>query len=145
MGLRIDETRQPNTQCLPATAKEHATGGFSQALAQAEKLQRQELVHFLARLDTQGRKLAESLSLADLQDFRQLVKSFLRSTLGQSRSLTEETVWDFRGRPKIMARVARIDQALEELGRQVLKDHAAPLDILAKIDEIRGLIVDLTA
>jgi uncharacterized protein YaaR (DUF327 family) len=44
-----------------------------------------------------------------------------------------------------MARVTKINQVLEELGTQVLESQQEPLKILAKIDEIRGLILDLFA
>jgi uncharacterized protein YaaR (DUF327 family) len=59
--------------------------------------------------------------------------------------MQEETLWDYRGQPKVMARVTKIDKALEELGEQMLSTQAEPLKILAKIDEIKGLILDLFA
>ena len=74
-----------------------------------------------------------------------MVKSFLRSTFGQSRALQESSFWDYQGRPKILAKVTKVDQELEDLGRKVLDEQAKPMDLLAKIDEIRGLIIDLLA
>lgn len=144
MSMRIERTGQ-------TTANEHANSksslageaDFRQALAKTQRMQEQELAQFLAKLSDQGQKLSKSLSLSDLADFRSLVKSFLRSTFGQSRQLQEETFWDYGGRPKVMARISRIDHALEELGRKVLTEQDKPLEILKKIDEIRGLIVDL--
>jgi uncharacterized protein YaaR (DUF327 family) len=44
-----------------------------------------------------------------------------------------------------MVRVTKINQALEELGTQVLESQQEALKILAKIDEIKGLILDLFA
>jgi uncharacterized protein YaaR (DUF327 family) len=44
-----------------------------------------------------------------------------------------------------MARVTKINKALEELGQQVLSSQAEQLKILDKIGEIRGLIIDLFA
>ena len=118
---------------------------FSGVLSQTQKIKRQELQTFLNRLETQGKKLAQSLSIRDLKDFRDMVKSFLRSTFGQSRKMQEDSSWDSQGRPKVMARIAKIDQSLDELGKQLLNQQAKPLEVLTKIDEIRGLIVDLFA
>lgn len=146
MAFRIDSTHPASIHSPDSASSQEKTAvEFSQTLTQTQKLQQKELEDFLARLNAQGAKLAKSLSLRDLSDFKDMVKGFLRSTLGQSRKLQEESFWDFRGRPKVMARVSKIDQSLEELGRQVLSEQAKPLDILAKIDEIRGLIVDLYA
>ena len=145
MSFRIDPNQRLTAGSLESQAVEKNTPGFGQALAQVQKLQKQELQDFLDRLDSLGQNLARTRSLADLAEFKDLVKSFLRSTFGQSRRLHEENHWDFRGRPKVFARVTHIDTALEELGRKVLSEQAKPLDILAQIDEIRGLIVDLFA
>jgi uncharacterized protein YaaR (DUF327 family) len=144
MSIRVNHSDQSQTLNLPkAISAEKKQTNFSNILAHTEQLQRQELENFLKKLDSQGRKLAESMAIQDLIDFKNLIKRFLKSTLGQSRSMQEETLWDFRGQPKIMARVTRIDKALEELAEQVLSSQKEPLDILAKIDEIRGLIIDL--
>ncbi|MHB1650923.1 MAG: YaaR family protein [Desulfitobacteriaceae bacterium] len=146
MAFRIDPAFHPNQAAIDnPTPTEKTSAGFDQALTQVQKLQRKEFEDFLSRLGVQGEKLAKSLSVRDLADFKEMVKGFLRSTLGQSRKMQEESFWDFHGRPKVMSRVAHIDQALEELGRKVLTEQDKPLEILSKIDEIRGLLVDLFA
>lgn len=146
MAFRIDPSHHPNQPALDSSiSSEKTSPGFGQTFAQVQKLQKKEFEDFLARLNIQGEKLAKSLSLRDLADFKTMVRGFLRSTLGQSRKMQEESFWDFRGRPKVMSRISHIDQALEDLGRQVLSEQAKPLDILAKIDEIRGMLIDLYA
>jgi len=146
MALRIDAPHPPNNaSILDSQSSLEKSSDFSGVLSQTQKIKRIELQTFLDRLGTQGKKLAESLSLRDLKDFRDMVKSFLRSTFGQSRKMQEESSWDSQGRPKVMARIAKIDQTLEALGKQLLDQQANPLEVLTKIDEIRGLIVDLFA
>lgn len=145
MSIRINSPHQPP----PASSDSHSPlerhSDFSGILSKTQKIQRIELQSFLDRLETQGKKLKESLSIRDLRDFRDMIKSFLRSTFGQSRQMQEDTSWDYQGRPKVMTRIGKIDQALDELGKQLLDQQAKPLEILTKIDEIRGLIVDLFA
>lgn len=143
MPLRIDGTTQSESLTRSSSASPRGDLDFTQTLGQAQHLQRKELQDFLKQFDSKGKALAQNFSLADLTDFKTMVQSFLRSTFGQSRQLTEETFWDFRGRPKVLARIHQIDQSLEDLGKQVLETHSKPLEILDKIDEIRGLIVDL--
>lgn len=146
MSLRVNNSGQPkalNIEVQPNSEKRGTE--FNNILAHTKQLQSQELEIFLKRLNVQGQKLAETLSVHDLVDFKNMVKSFLKSTLGKSRTMQEETIWDFRGQPKIMARVTKIDRALEELGEQILSSQTEPLKILAKIDEIKGLIIDLFA
>lgn len=148
MSLRINNAksgsplnRESEVQSISAKNKTN----FKSMLTHTQNAYDKELSSFITQIDLKGKKLAESLSLKDLLEFKNMVKSFLKSTLGQSRSMQEESLWDFRGQPKIMARVTKINQALEELGNQVLQTQQEPLKILAKIDEIKGLILDLFA
>ncbi|EHQ91643.1 YaaR family protein [Desulfosporosinus youngiae] len=145
MSLRINTPPQTLSPSHDSQNTPEHSGDFSGVLSQTQKIQRLELQTFLNKLETQGKKLAHSLSIRDLKDFRDMVKSFLRSTFGQSRKMQEDTSWDYQGRPKVMARIGKIDQALDELGKQLLEQQAKPLEVLTKIDEIRGLIVDLFA
>lgn len=145
MSLRIDTPHQIPVHNLDSQSSLNQSNEFSEILSQSQKIQRLELQSFLGHLETQGKKLSETLSLRDLKDFRDMVKSFLRSTLGQSRKMQDESSWDSQGRPKLMARITKIDHALDELGKQLLDQQVKPLEVLTKIDEIRGLIVDLFA
>ena len=145
MAFRIDAPHQTVSPNLESQNSLERTSDFGGVLSQTQKIQRIELQAFLDRLGTQGKKLAQTLSLRDLKDFRDMVKSFLRSTFGQSRKMQEDSSWDSQGRPKVMARITKIDQTLEALGKQLLDQQADPLEVLTKIDEIRGLIVDLFA
>jgi uncharacterized protein YaaR (DUF327 family) len=145
MSLRINSQHQTPLSNIDSQSSSERTSDFSGVLSQTQKIQRIELQTFLDRLETQGKKLAHTLSISELKDFRDMVKTFLRSTLGQSRKMQEDSSWDSQGRPKVMARIAKIDKALDELGKQLLDQQAKPLEVLTKIDEIRGLIVDLFA
>lgn len=145
MSLRIDSPHQAQVPNVESPSASERNSDFSGILSQTQKIQKTELQNFLDRLETQSKKLANTLSISDLKDFRDMVKSFLRSTFGQSRRMGEDSSWDSQGRPRVMARIAKIDQSLEELGKQLLDKQAKPLEVLTKIDEIRGLVVDLFA
>ncbi|HHV63604.1 MAG TPA: YaaR family protein [Peptococcaceae bacterium] len=146
MSLRVNDSGQSNSLSLSQKPNLGKKGpDFNSILTQTKEIQSQELELFLKRLENQGQKLAQTMSIEDLLVFKSMVKRFLKSTFGQSRTLQEESVWDYRGQPKILARVTKINRALEELGEQILATQKEPLKILAKIDEIKGLIIDLFA
>ncbi|AGA70327.1 hypothetical protein Desdi_2915 [Desulfitobacterium dichloroeliminans LMG P-21439] len=143
MPLRINVSQQAESLTRSSGSSPKGDLDFNKVLTQTRKLQSQELQEFLTRLEKKGQQLAESFSLRDLTDFKDMVKSFLRSTFGQSRQVSEESFWDFQGRPKVLSRINEIDKALEDLGQKVLDTQAKPLEILTQVDEIRGLIIDL--
>lgn len=146
MSLKINDSGQTKSlspEFQSAVGKKHPA--FNNILADTRKLHKEELKIFLARLEKQGQKLAESMSWQDLREFKLMIRRFLKSTLGQYAQMQEENFWDYHGQPKVMARVTKINQALEELGKQVLASQAEPLKVLTKINEIKGLIIDLFA
>ncbi|AHF10643.1 MAG: DUF327 family protein [Dehalobacter sp. 4CP] len=144
MSLKINSSTQKNNFGIDLhQTSEKKESSFSNILSHSRQLQSQEMQLFLERLEKQGQKLSENRSLENLTEFKTMVKSFLQSTFGKSRNMQEETFWDYRGQPKVMARVTKINKALEELGEQVLSSQSEPLKILEKIHEIKGLIIDL--
>ncbi|RJE48797.1 MULTISPECIES: YaaR family protein [unclassified Dehalobacter] len=144
MSLKINNSTPKNNFGIDLhQSSEKKESSFSNILSHSRQLQSQEMQLFLKRLEKQGQKLSENRSLENLMEFKTLVKSFLQSTFGKSRNMQEETFWDYRGQPKVMARVTKINKTLEELGEQVLSSQSEPLKILEKIHEIKGLIIDL--
>ena len=146
MTLRINQPQSPKISSveniLPVDRNQIE---FNQILDHTNKLQQDKVETFLVKLDEQSDKLSKNLSLKDLIEFKNMIKSFLQTTFGQSRTMREETVWDFNGRSKVMSRITNIDKNLEELGRKIIDKNMQPIEILAKIDEIKGLIIDLLA
>jgi hypothetical protein len=144
MSLKINNSISKNNFGIDLhQTSEKKESSFSNILSHSRQLQSQEMQLFLERLEKQGQKLSENRSLENLMEFKTMVKSFLQSTFGKSRNMQEETFWDYRGQPKVMARVTKINKTLEELGEQVLSSQSEPLKILEKIHEIKGLIIDL--
>ncbi|UWG98297.1 YaaR family protein [Dehalobacter sp. DCM] len=146
IALKINGTNQKsNMDASHQLISGKRDSNFSTILSQSRQLKSNELEVFIQRLDIVGKKLSATKSIENLTEFKNLVKGFLQSTFGRSRTMQEDTLWDFRGQPKIMAHVNKINKALEDLGQEVLNTQTEPLKILEKIGEIKGLIIDLLA
>lgn len=50
---------------------------------------------------------------------------------------------DRRGRHRVYGMIKRVNSALDELAQELMKDEKDHLAILGKIDEIRGLLLDI--
>ena len=143
--MRIDALSQSSSSIQQNSTTTERSANFSKTLTDIQTGNNRELKDFLTRLDTISSKLVNSLSIKDLEEFRNTVKSFLRSTFGQSSKIQEESFWDTYGRPKTLAHVTKINKALDDLGNQFINNNPRPLDLLSQIDQIRGLILDLFA
>ena len=60
-----------------------------------------------------------------------------------SHEFSRENFLDKKGRHRVYGIVKKINQTLDELAAELLREEKDHLAILGKIDEIRGLILDI--
>lgn len=81
---------------------------------------------------------------AEIQNYKQAVRDFLHFVV-QNGYTTEKRTSGFNIlKRKTFTLVQVIDRKLERLAADILTGQAAQLHILARVDEINGLLVDLT-
>ena len=103
-----------------------------------------------ARLNTlmeeitmQGDKLAKKRDIRDMKKYRGLIKDFMNEIINRSHQFSRENFLDRRGRHRVYGIIRMVDQTLDELAQELVKDEQDNLAILAKIGEIRGLLLDI--
>ncbi len=97
----------------------------------------------LTAVDEAARRLLKQRNLANLRRYRDLVREFLRKAVAGSYSLKGDRRWDGRGHRKVYYLIEKVNSSLEELVAMVLKKQENTLKLMAKLDEIRGLLLDL--
>jgi len=90
-----------------------------------------------------GKKLAKHMDVKDMKYYRQLIKDFMNEIVNRSHKFSRENFLDKRGRHRVYTMIKLVDQNLDLLAQELLKDEKDNLAILSKIDEIRGLLLDL--
>lgn len=103
----------------------------------------EELESFLGKLEAQAELIIKTRRLEEVARYRDLVSQFVSAVVNRAYLAEEHTGFDRRGRHRLLILVRRIDDELENLVRLVLERQAGSVEILAKLGEIRGLIVDL--
>ena len=91
----------------------------------------------------QGDKLAKKRDIRDMKKYRGLIKDFLNEIVNRSHHFSRENFLDRRGRHRVYGIIRLVDQTLDELAQELVKDEKDNLAILAKIGEIRGLLLDI--
>lgn len=117
---------------------------FLDVLEQQEPLLWQESLNkLLHQLDDVGAKLVKSFSLFDLKTYKDLLQHFLKETQSKVYVMRQQVGWSRFGKSKLYQRIERINAELDELTKITLSQQRDPLKMLDKLDEIRGLLVDL--
>lgn len=115
------------------------------AVFQAEQVDVSEfdLVAALDEIDEYAKRFRESPVLENLVRYKKKVRAILRFLVEQSYDVQERTVYDLQGRRRLLVLVENIDQKLEDLTREFLNKQSSNLDLVSRLDEIRGLLLDL--
>ncbi len=85
------------------------------------------------------------MDIKDMKQYRSLVKDFLNEVVNRSHSFSRENFLDRRGRHRVYGMVKLVDKNLDELAQQLVADEKDHLAIVTKIDDIRGLLLDISA
>ena len=119
--------------------------GFSMGRKRNEGDFRNKLKNLLERIDQQAQTLSERLDIAELKRYRSLVTEFIDVSVRHSSEYKKEHTLDGKGRHRIFGIVKKIDTELEALTREVLRGQKDYIGVLAKLEDIRGLLVDIIA
>ncbi|WP_159888056.1 YaaR family protein [Paenibacillus puerhi] len=110
---------------------------------QDERATREQLQRMLDQIDQQGQRLAKSMTVRELRQYKLMVKSFLEETARRGVQLRETRGWDRRGRSKRYKLLEELDTELLGLADDLLESEQGRIDLLQKIGEIRGMLINL--
>ena len=91
----------------------------------------------------QGDKLGKRMDVRDLKQYRKLIQEFMNEIATHTHQFSRENFLDRKGRHRVYGIVKKINQTLDELAEELLRKEKDHIAILSKIDEIKGLILDI--
>lgn len=97
----------------------------------------------MEEITMQGERLAKRRDVKDMRHYRGLVKEFMNEVVSHSHAFSRENFLDRRGRHRVYGIIRLIDENLDQLAQELVKDEQDNLAILSKIGEIRGLLLDI--
>jgi uncharacterized protein YaaR (DUF327 family) len=127
-----------------AEARAVTAPSFAQALnGQAEGRVRQDLDSLMEQLAEQGERLSKVQTFEEMERFRKIVRDFLGKLVSQLYRLQLSSLPQAQRHKRVNVILEKVDLQMEALARQVLSRQSTGLDILANVDQIRGLLCDL--
>ena len=144
MDIKVNQIQQ--TQAVQQTRETHPTDGsfkFTLASHVEEAELQARLQGLMEEITMQGERLYKKRDVRDMKRYRGLIKEFMNEVVSRSHSFTRENFLDKRGRHRVYGIIRLIDENLDELAQELVKDEQDNLTILNKIGEIRGLLLDI--
>ena len=116
---------------------------FAETLKQASVLQVDgELKEILSKVRALGDRFFKSPDEERLDDYKNGIKQFLQRVGKEMFSLRQETGSPKDGQQKVYQLVETVNSEIDSMTRQTLQQDKA-LKLLACLDDIRGLVIDL--
>ena len=144
MDIKVNQST-PITQPDVTAPVRETDGSFKFTLV--SHIEEQELQTRLGTLmeeiTMQGDKLAKKRDIKDMKRYRGLIKEFMNEIVSRSHSFSRENFLDRKGRHRVYGIIRLVDENLDELAKELMKDEKDHLTILSKIGEIRGLLLDI--
>lgn len=94
-------------------------------------------------INAQGEKIAKHMDIKDMRKYRELVKGFLNEIVSRSHEFSRENFLDRRGRHRVYGIVKLVDKNLDDLANELVKEEKDHIAIVSRIDDIRGLLLDI--
>ena len=150
MSMRVQGDKRTDQGSLPSrvsgshNARPDDSKVFSRTLTDLSKeVHTTRLVEMKNAIDEQGSRLADRVDVKEFEKYRRLIREFLDEIVSNGYTFSREDAYAARGKHRYIATVKIVDEKLDELGKEVIKEQADKLDILSRIDDIRGLLLDL--
>ncbi|NMA66961.1 MAG: YaaR family protein [Clostridiaceae bacterium] len=138
-----DRLRASMNQESGKIKKKNTTKFNSQFEKQFSQNRDEELKKMALEIEKQGKKLSENIDIYELKLYKRMVMSFLDEAVKGFGRFSKESFLDRGGRHRVYAIIRTINKELEQLTQDVIKKECDNLAIIGRIDDIRGLILDM--
>ena len=133
---------QPTEATAPVEARDD-TFKFILASNIGESELQEKLTSLMSEITSQGERLSKRKDIRDMKRYRGLIKEFLNEVVNRSHEFSRENFLDKRGRHRVYGIVRLVDENLDALAQELCKEEKDNMEVLAKIGEIRGLLLDI--
>jgi len=145
MDIKVNQVIQPTqvTDTNQTNAPTDDAFRFTLMSAIEEEGLQERLSLMYEDITMQGKKITKHMDVKDMKRYRALIKDFLNEIVNRSHKFSRENFLDRKGRHRVYGIIRRVDETLDELAQELMKDEKDHLAILAKVGEIRGLLLDI--
>ena len=144
MDIKVDQVQQVQQPQAPREAQQTDENFKFMLASHIEEAELQtKLQGLMEEITMQGERLYKRRDVRDMRRYRSLVKEFLNEVITRSHSFSRENFLDKRGRHRVYGIIRLVDENLDELAKELVKDEKDNIAILSKIGEIKGLLLDI--
>lgn len=147
--MQITSTNAVNNNIFPIVKDSFAinetSGDFSKILMEREtKLKTESLLEQRKEILALGESIIKKIDIEKIKDYQEKIKKFLKDLSNQTYSFNEDEYTDNKGRSKYISTIDVKNKELEAIFENTKIDQVRQMNILSRIQEIHGLILNIT-
>ena len=146
MDIKVNKTQTVVPAQEAQNKSQNVEEGFKFTLV--GKLEKKDLAEKLTSLlqdiTEQGEKIAKHMDIKDMRKYRSTIREFMNEVVTNSHAFSRENFLDRRGRHRVYGIIRQVDKNLDDLAGELLKEEKDHITILEKVDDIRGLLLDIS-
>ncbi len=121
-----------------------SSGSFNRSFdEQMRQTYKNRVTDLFDEIKAEAEDIFVHMNLPKLEKYRSLISRLLSEVTGNAYLLKTDLVTDSNGKRRVLTLISVIDGKLDEMAADVLKQDSKLIDYIGRIDEIRGLIMDL--
>ncbi|MGV7101154.1 YaaR family protein [Bacillus subtilis] len=129
---------------IPSVKTSEITASFKTSMEnQSSKMKLDQLTRLLSDIEVFGKRLTKSRNFKDLARFKGLVKRFVKEAVDSGLSHETSKSFDLYGNSRTLGLVKEIDDKLIQLTEEMMDQEKPAIDLLERIGEIKGLLINL--
>jgi uncharacterized protein YaaR (DUF327 family) len=97
----------------------------------------------MQNISMQGRQISKKHDIRDMQRYRTMIREFLNEVVTRSHSFSRENFLDKKGRHRVYGIIRLVNQNLDALTQEMLKEEKDNITIMGIIGDIEGLLLDI--
>lgn len=97
----------------------------------------------MSEISDQGKKISKHTDVRDMRKYRSLIRDFINEIVYHSHEFSRENFLDKRGRHRVYGIIRLVDENLDKLAEELIKEEQDHIKILNLVGEIRGLLLDI--
>lgn len=124
--------------------KKSNTSSFMNSYSQAERDNEDEYIKKqLKDIDEKAELLKNRMDMMDFMEYKNIIKEFISYIVKHSHEYSQESKMSRRGDFRVFGIIKKIDEELEKIANEFLKEKKDSLEIIKSISGIQGLLVDI--
>lgn len=144
-NIQINQIQLPQLKELTSLKDTKIDQGFKFTLLSHidEADLQQKLTEMVEKITEQGNKIAEHMDIRDVRFYRSMISDFMGEVVANSHKYSRENFLDRKGRHRVYGIVRAVNQKIDALVNELMRAEKNHMEILEKVGEIQGLLLDI--